>query len=467
VGAGLAVAWAAFCDVYYAVFCLAIAAGYVCLTLLRIRVSPRTRRTPWTWAFDVLLLVMAGLVVGLLFGRGGRFEVFGIGVSVRGLYTPVALMTMLVLLRVAFHLRPVMGARPARLPSLLRFALIAALACAIPLGPVIVDVAAHVLDGQPLAPPTSWRSSPRGLDLLAWFHPNPNHPLSRAWLGDGLATAPTVFVEYTAALSAVALAVVGLALWCAGFRPRAGWLWLTGGFAAMALGPFVHVAGVNTHVPGPWALLRYVPILGAARTPTRFSVVVALGLAVLLAGALVALGRRWPAQRRMIIAVASALLVFELWPAPRPLYPATIPEVYSIIARDPNPVRVLELPIGFRDGTLSVGDFTARSQFHQTRHGKPLIGGYLSRISRREIAELRATRPTLDALLTLSEGTRLTPEHAEAIIARGPGFIERAQVGYVVIDHSRASAELVRIAHAAFGLESVAESPPYVLYRPK
>ena len=83
-------------------------------------------------------------------------------------------------------------------------------------------------------------------------------------------------------------------MWRAGYRPRAGWIWLTAGFAALALGPFIHVAGINTHVPGPWALLRYVPLVGAARTPTRFAVVAALGVAMLLAGALAALGRRCP-----------------------------------------------------------------------------------------------------------------------------------------------------------------------------
>ena len=41
---------------------------------------------------------------------------------------------------------------------------------------------------------------------------------------------------------------------------------------------------------------------------------------------------------------------------------------------------VLELPFGVRDGTSSHGNFTARSQFFQTYHHKPLIGGYLSRV---------------------------------------------------------------------------------------
>ena len=122
-------------------------------------------------------------------------------------------------------------------------------------------------------------------------------------------------------------------------RGQAGCL-LTLGFAALSLGPFIHIAGINTHVPGPWALLRYVPLVGAARTPTRFSIVAALGLAILLAGALAALGRRFPEHRRLVAATVGLTLVLELAPAPRTLYSASIPSIYTTFAADPRPVRV-------------------------------------------------------------------------------------------------------------------------------
>lgn len=143
-----------------------------------------------------------------------------------------------------------------------------------------------------------------------------------------------------------------------------------------------------------------------------------------------------------------------------------IPEFFHAVAADPREIRVLELPFGFRDGTLSVGNFTARTQFHQTLHHKSLIGGYVSRISRTEIAALRAARPTVDGLLTLSEGGRLSAGHEAELLARGPRFIERARVGYVVIDHTRASPALVSFAQRAFALETIAEAWPYTLYRP-
>ena len=71
-----------------------------------------------------------------------------------------------------------------------------------------------------------------------------------------------------------------------GGAPSRWWTALAITFGALALGPFVHVAGANTYIPGPWALLRYVPVLGLARTPARFSVVMMLAVAVLFAAAL-------------------------------------------------------------------------------------------------------------------------------------------------------------------------------------
>ena len=142
----------------------------------------------------------------------------------------------------------------------------------------------------------------------------------------------------------------------------------------------VHVAGFNTHIPGPWALVRYVPLVRLARTPARLSIVVVLGVSVLFASALHHLGHRWPQRRHLLLSGIAIVMLFELLPATRPLYSAAVPAFYARIAQDPGDATLLELPVGVRDGTSSVGNFTARSQFFQTVHGKPLIGGIVPRI---------------------------------------------------------------------------------------
>jgi hypothetical protein len=56
------------------------------------------------------------------------------------------------------------------------------------------------------------------------------------------------------------------------------WLAFTTVFVLLSLGPFIVIGGLMTHVPGPWALVRYLPIVGAARMPTRLSILVLLAL---------------------------------------------------------------------------------------------------------------------------------------------------------------------------------------------
>jgi hypothetical protein len=464
--AGLCMAWAGFCDAYYAIYCLIIAFGYLASRVMRVSFSPAAAPAPLRWVLNILIVCVAGLVLGLLAGRGGQFSLLGMPVSIHGLYTPVLVLTLLVLIRFALQVRPHVS-----VPALswsapaLRALVIGGLACAGPLSPVLYGLGERLVDGQFVAPPTLWRSSPRGVDLLGLFEFNPNHLFARS-INDRQSADGASFPEYTAALSLVALGIIALAMWRAGYRPRAGWIWLTTAFAAFSLGPFIYVAGANTYVPGPWSLLRYVPLVDAARTPTRFSIVAALGVAILLAGALASLGRRYPKRRRLIGATVAGLLVFELLPAPRPLYSAAVPSVYETIARDPRPVRVLQLPFGVRDGTFTAGNFSARYLFYQTVHGKRLIGGYLSRISQQRVRDLRA-QPTLDALMIMSEGGHLSPPHAAWIRSRGRGFVERANVGYVVVDTALTPPHLIAFVIDAWDLTEVARDGRLVLYVPR
>jgi hypothetical protein len=298
--------------------------------------------------------------------------------------------------------------------------------------------------------------------VLALFLPNPNHPFSPAALGAWLASRPNGYLENVASIPLVALAVLAVA-WRLGWRPSRWWMGLGLLFGYLALGPFVHVAGVNTYVPGPWAFLRYVPLVGLAHTPARFSVVMMLALAVMIAGALTWLGRRYPARRPLILGSVGALLLFELLPAPMTLYSAEVPSLYQHVLRAPRDTRLLELPFGIRDGTSSVGNFTARTQFYQTLHEKTIMGGYLSRLSSRRIEDLRAD-PVRNALAILSENGRLTQQQETELLARGPAFIKAGNVRYVVIDRAASSEVLAGMAIKAFRLDHVETNGALSLY---
>ncbi len=462
---GLCMAWAALSDAYYGVYCLMIAVLYVGIQLFRVNRAVKDSARPWKWLVDVLIVCFGGLIAGLLLGRGGEFTLLGVPVHVRSLYTPVLVLTVLVIARAALTMRPHFEA-----PSLraipVKALLIAALACIGPMSPVLYGLGERLVDGSFVSPTIFWRSSPRGVDLLSFVAPNPQHPIARWLTTDQQALQPTVFVEYTASLSLVALCVIGIAVWRAGYRPRKGWIAIALGFALLALGPFIIVGGVNTHIPGPWALLRYVPGFGLARMPSRFSIVALLGVTVLLAGALAAIGARWPHRRRQIGALVGVLLVLELWPAPRPLYSAHISTVYDRIAADPRPVRVLVLPFGVRDGVWETGNFRPRTQYNQTRHGKALIGGYLSRISEHRVDRMRHDYPTLDALIKLSESKPIGSEVKAVLDERGDRLIAQGDVGYVVIDSRFIPPDRAQLVIAAFKLREVQRDAHLTLYVP-
>ena len=462
---GVCMAWAAVSDAYYGVYCLMIAVIYLGAALLRVTRAERPARRLWTWWLDVVIICLGALVGGLVLGRGGDFTLLGVPVHVRSLYTPMLVFTALVTLRAFLWWRP-QFALPSVGPSPIKAVVIAALACAGPLSPVLYGLGERIVEGRFVSPPIFWRSSPRGVDALSFITPNPLHPMMRWFTDDPQQLRPTHFVEYTASLSVVSLAVIAIAMWCAGYRPRKRWFVLTIGFALLALGPFVYVAGVNTHVPGPWAFLRYAPGFGLARMPTRFAIVAVLGVALLMAGALAAIGERWPQRRRLAGAVVALLLVFELWPAPRTLYSAEISPIYDRIAADPRPVRVLVLPFGVRDGVWETGNFRPQSQYDQIRHGKAMIGGYLSRISQRRVQLMREEYPTLDALIKLSEKTPLDPSVQSVLDARGTYLVTQANVGYVVIDERFIPPDRARMVIDAFRLRAVERHAHLTLYVP-
>jgi hypothetical protein len=347
--------------------------------------------------------------------------------------------------------------------SYLRTAVVGVFACAIMLGPVLYAMATPRAGRMWRGPQVLWRSSAPGIDLAAWLTPNPLHPLwgrlSERWLSH----LPNSFEENVASISWIAIAVIAFAVIRRKFRAPRGWWVFTAIFACLSLGPFVHVAGINTYMPTPWAVLRYLPIIGAARMPTRLTIVVMLGVSMLFAMALAHL-RQHSGRPRLLIGVITALLIVELIPSPRPVYSAAVPSVNRFIAADPRPVRVMNLPFGLRDGLSERGAYSAKNQYLQTVHEKALIGGYLSRLPDDAIPRYRR-HPLVRVLLRLSEGRELEPGMEEAALAAAPQFVHASHLGYLVIDSGMCSPELIAFVKRAFPLQFVASDGPVELYR--
>jgi hypothetical protein len=465
-GLGLTLAWALYCDPYYAVFCVLIGGAYLGTSTVRATwEGPARAHIVVLRVLDGLAILLAALVVWIALTGGATVRLGGASVGLRSVNTPVLLVVVVLAIRFALG-RSLQLRLQTHVPFRAWAWIGGAGVVAASLGLVVYlqAVGTRVAQRDSVFPPVHWRSSPRGVDALAFFMPNPNSRLfggpGQDWLRRERADG---FAENAAALTLVAPLVIAVAFWPRRRLPRR-WTLLVLFFGLLALGPFIWIGGVNTRIPTPWALLRYVPIIGFVRSPSRFAVVVMMLLSVLFALAVAELMRRH-SRPGLIAAAIGGLLLFELAPVPRPLYSAEIPRLFERIAADPRDVRVLELPTGLRDGTWSVGNYTAAAQFHQTLHGKRLVGGYLSRVPWRFVRDSRRY-PVLDALFTLSAGDKLTPPQRRHAFARRGRFLRRSRLGYVVIDTSQASPHLRDFAVRLFGLVEVERDGPHVLYVP-
>jgi hypothetical protein len=470
--AGATIAWAATCDPYFAVYCLLIAACYAAVRTVRIRRRTQASGAP-VWrgrALDMAIAVTFLVVVSLalVINLGGVTEVrpFGLRVAL-SMHTPVLALMVLVIARVIARTRPSLGFRwPIPPADCLRLAGVAVVTTTVLLSPVLYALSVRLADGGRLHAPIYWRSGPKGIDLVALFTPNPGNKLfgapARAWLSGQ----NNGYTDNVAALTIVATLLVALAVWRYRFRPPPVWTALAVFFGALTLGPFIFIGGVNTYVLGPWAFLRYVPLVSAARMPGRFAIVMMMAFAIIFALAVRHVRKQVGDRQGLVLAVVAALLAFELAPLPRQLYAAAVPEIYRIIASDPRDIRVLGVPLGFVDGEGGEGRGDSAPQYYQTVHQKRIVGGRMSRISMRQRDRQRAF-PVVRLLLQLSEGRQVNDQDIAAARRIAPAFIRNAHLGYVVIDTRAASQELRDLTIDILDLEKIAESDGRELYRPR
>lgn len=295
---------------------------------------------------------------------------------------------------------------------------------------------------------------PLSTDLLGWFTPSVLHPL---WGGDLVAELRRVqlrALEPSATgfrdINTVFLGWVTLALAAAGAlrysRRLVVWIWTSLLFGLFTLGPFLQINGVyrfnldgeEATFPLPYALLHYLPIIKANRAPNRNSVLLMLGLAVLAGYALWwLLGRlaRRGGERRWAAAVggaAAALVLFEHLAVPAPLSDARIPAVYEQIAADPRPVSVMHVPLGWRNSFGVFGPEETRLQYYQSSHGKPMLGGNISRAPDFKMDYFRRL-PFFQALTNIEFGAPVNEETLAAARAQADELMYLYNTGYVLL----------------------------------
>jgi hypothetical protein len=173
-------------------------------------------------------------------------------------------------------------------------------------------------------------------------------------------------------------------------------------FLLLSLGPELKVLATNTQAPLPYRALMLIPPFDLARAPARLSALGLWGLVGLMALFLTTLeqrmGRKWGS---FAVAITGAWILAEATcPGPAAAAFEPPPELRSLSAGC-----VANLPLSTRD---------SYAMLLQIFHGRPIVTGYLSRIT----AEQAESVGQLDA--RLNEGPA---SFAEALRARGCGSV--------------------------------------------
>lgn len=289
-------------------------------------------------------------------------------------------------------------------------------------------------------------------DLIAFWLPNPNHPLWGA--------AVTRFYEQLhpgAILWNVSLGLVGsgLALYGVWMSWRTRWRWLILGLfaAAMALGAEIFILGRNTGIPGPYALIADLPGVRSGHRPNHFVLIGLLTTALFAAvGAQALLARARGAEPLLAVGLLALVIAVDGWAGPAPLFRRPMPPLYLSM---PQPEGAL-LPI-----PLHLNVSNSEHLWYQTCHRWPIIGGFIGREPPYPLAryapgikELRFGRVERDDILDPG-----WPDLARETLAA-------YDIRYVVFHHQSMGASLppMRALIAEMGLRAERQDDLVTLY---
>ncbi|MFH1721114.1 MAG: hypothetical protein ABH950_00765 [Candidatus Altiarchaeota archaeon] len=162
------------------------------------------------------------------------------------------------------------------------------------------------------------------------------------------------------------------------------WLMVVLVFFVLSLGPLLTLPN-GEYYPLPYILFYYLPLFKTFRAPYRFSVLIFLGLSVLAGKAAKEIIHEKGSAWRRPLGLMTVLLLFDLLCAPIAMSFGGISAPYQKIASSEVEGAVLAVPIPPRmyqpspDMTVVYG--IPKQLYYQTIYEKPMIGGYISRIT--------------------------------------------------------------------------------------
>jgi len=314
-------------------------------------------------------------------------------------------------------------------------------------------------------------------DVLGFFFPTQLHPLfgqiirqlsnNSATRADGslfmVNKGQQIYPGY------VVLLLAGLGLWK--FRQRlAAWAiaGLTAFFWWAALGPRIRINGHETDIPGIFVLITKIPFFQANRYPSRYSVMIFLGLGLLAAlGAYALLQRVTNSTRRKVLAAGlAALIIFEHLSIPLPLSDFRLPRAYAEVVADNQQEALLDLPVGWRNGFNVFGKsdvIIMFEQWWQTYHGKPILGGNTSRNPEQKF-QYFLENPVIGVLAALQDGRPVPDGDLARAQALAPDLLAFLNIHTVLVHTGHVPPDFQTKLTQLFPLELQAEEDGIARY---
>jgi len=324
--------------------------------------------------------------------------------------------------------------------------------------PMLVPILREMSGGYALE---GWGSAQQlSVDLMGFVSPTGLNILGPDWAADLHNT--RLGVARFSDINTVFLGWATLALAIAGairYRRRiVVWTTCAVVFFVLALGPVLQIFkrstfdldGLLVNVPLPFILLHYIPVISANRVPNRFSAILMLALAILVAFAAYwiltwAATRKWaatpghPNRLRLLLPICCVLIaapiLFEHWSVPLPLTDSRIPAVYDQVAADANDLTILQLPLGWRNSFGQLGSEDTRNQYHQVYHQKRLLAGNTSRNPAYKFDYYNQV-PIINSIVTLEDYGQVSAERRAADRATADEFVWFYNIRYVIVSPS-------------------------------
>jgi len=144
-------------------------------------------------------------------------------------------------------------------------------------------------------------------------------------------------------------------------------------FSILAMGSYLHFAGIQLPIALPYKLIEMTPLLKHARNPARLIVFVYLVLAILSPLGLIYLCKRWKlrSKRAIVFAVFSTVIFFDFFSVCTETSNTSSPLCYEVIEQDNGDYAILDLPTSWTGN--------AQYMMFQTFHHRPIVQGLVPR----------------------------------------------------------------------------------------